>query len=263
MNETYGTDAMMGFRTVYLKAIARSWRDANFLKNLTKNPTECLQKTFNYNLPWDIDLKIEKVSPKESIWDPVNTGGWIGKNAVISIWLPPAPDDTKEYAQAWAAYYDKYPSFLGSKTSSSLSTGTDSPSSEKKYGAPYPLGMGKWSDFLEFTAVIMRLIALAWKDKQVQIELKNIQGTNKGVTILNKWLGYNMTWNMDVEFKLTGWDNNDYRWDSEKMEWPVPRPCRNGLSFYIPNKPGNESSIEAIALSAYNVTGDQYPFTCP
>ncbi len=60
--------------------------------------------------------------------------------------------------------------------------------------------------------------------------------------------------------------------NSIEKEWPKPlkgkRPnsCRNSLQFYIPSRPiqaDTDKSIEAIALSAYNLTGDQYPFTCP
>lgn len=261
---------LMKFRTAYIKAIAESWRDAKFLANLKKDPIKQLNNAFGYVFPWDVELVIESVSAKDSLWSPENAGGWVGRNAVISIWLPPAPKEVEDYARAWAAYYDEFPSYLGS-------VGNESPqySSGPVIKQSYPLGMGKESDFLEFSAVIMRLIAMAWKDQQIQNELKAVADTNKGVTILNKWLGFNMPWNMDVRFKLSGWDDKTSsaeekkcRWNSAQKEWPKPRPnsCRNGLHFYIPNKPeksGKDTSIEAIALSAYNVTGDQYPFTCP
>jgi len=268
-----GIDAMMEFRTTYLRAIAEAWRDKSgaYLKALQKDPIKQLQTIDGYVFPWDVVLEIESVSSKESLWSPENAGGWVGRNALISIWLPPPPDDQEDWGRAWAAYYDEFPSFLGTRKAVSEST-----KSGKAQSGPlresYPLGMGNWKDFLEFTAVIMRLIAVAWRDPQVRQELKQVDGKPNGVTILNKWLGYNMTWNMDVEFKLSGWDSNspkkdkDCRWNGEC--WPTPRPnsCRNGLRFYIPNRPAEPASpptIQAIALSAYNVTGDQYPFTCP
>lgn len=265
-----GIDTMMKFRTAYLKAIARSWNDPEYLERLHANPIAELNAQMGVSVfPWDVVLEIQSVDADESLWDPVNAGGWVGRNAVISIWLPPPPAETGEWARAWAAYYNEFPSFLGT-----LPKGTEA-SSGPVVRQSYPVGMGHWNDFLEFTAAIMRLVAMAWKDPQVLSELRSIEGLPQGVKVLNKWLGYLMAWNMDVEFKLSGWftesppEEKACRWNGES--WPIPggaRPdsCRNGLKFYIPNKPNPQSqdrSIEAIALSAYNVTGDQYPFTCP
>lgn len=258
---------MMQFRTTYLRAIAEAWRDKSgaYLKALQKDPIGVLQSIDGYVFPWDVVLEIESVSSKESLWSPENAGGWVGRNALISIWLPPPPESEDDWGRAWSAYYDEFPSFLGSGNSGYPAKGSQ-PVKES-----YPLGMGNWKDFLEFTAVIMRLIAVSWRDPQVRQELKQVDGKPTGVTILNKWLGYNMTWNMDVRFNLSGWDPKspkkelECRWNGEC--WPKPRPnsCRNGLHFYIPNRPqeNGKPTIQAIALSAYNVTGDQYPFTCP
>ncbi len=287
-----GTSAMMKFRTIYLQAIARSWRDPKFLELLKMDPIGTLSKEYSLQFQWDIDLKITTVSNKESIWDPVKSGGWVGKNPLISLWVPPPPNNSKQFGKAWAAYYDEFPTFLGD-----LQPRTPKPDGNqvgKREGHPvgeaYQLGMGQWKDFLEFGGVIMRLIAMAWADErkdgedqkyrnQIVEELVEVQDTNEGATILNKWLGYTMPWNMDVQFKLSGWfkgskdAEKSCRWDDTKGQWPgsekkdsvIKRPpsCRNSLNFYIPNMPSPDASIDAIALSAYNVTGDQYPFTCP
>lgn len=269
-----GTSDLMKFRTTYLKAIAESWRDTSgaFLKKLQQDPIGILQSLGEYEFPWDIHIDIRSVAPEDSMWSPEIAGGWVGKNAVICLWLPPPPEKEDEYGRAWAAYYDEFPSYLGSVQNSPRQANPDS------YGHSYAPGMGKASDFLEFSAIVMRLIALVWKNKQVLQEIQAIENTNKGVSIINKWLGFNMPWNMDVSFKLSGWSSSSSeeekscRWDSAKKEWPKPlkgkRPnsCRNSLQFYIPSRPiqaDTDKSIEAIALSAYNLTGDQYPFTCP
>ncbi|WP_028581888.1 BMA_0021/BMA_0022 family TOMM bacteriocin [Desulfogranum japonicum] len=287
-----GTSAMMKFRTIYLQAIARSWRDAHFLEQLKLAPIRTLENYYGLQFQWDIDLKITTVSEKESIWDPVKAGGWVGRNPLISIWLPPPPGNPDHNGKAWAAYYDEFPTFLGDLQPRVFKSEDLNKDITKKQpvGEAYQLGMGQWKDFLEFGGVIMRLIAMAWADErkegeegkyrnQIVEELVEVQDTNKGATILNKWLGYAMPWNMDVQFKLSGWfgnSKNDEKqccWDDIKGQWPgsekmqskIKRPpsCRNSLNFYIPNKPGKDPSIDAIALSAYNVTGDQYPFTCP
>lgn len=261
-----GQDAMMKFRTVYLQAIAKAWNDKKFLDQLKKDPIGILERTFGFQFPWDVNLEIESVPATESLWDPVNAGGWVGRNAVISLWIPPPPKKEEDWAKAWAAYYDRFPSFLGSR--SSIPAKDDGPVLRESY----PLGMGNWKDFLEFGAVIMRLIAMSWRDPQVKKELFEVEGTTQGVKVLNKWLGYNMTWNMDVKFLMSGWKDNSpgaelaCRWDGDQWPQPTPRTaaCRNGLHFYIPRCPEpSKPSIQAVALSAYNVTGDQYPFTCP
>lgn len=268
------TDAMMKFRTTYLRAIARAWNDQAFLEDLERDPAGVLKKSFSYDLPWDVELEITSVDASESLWDPANAGGWVGRNAVISLWIPPPPNDDKEWSKAWAAYYDEFPCFLGSINKPKMDQQYSDPA--PSLGESYPLGMGNWKDFLEFTAVVMRLIAVAWRDRQVEAELMKIDGKPVGVTILNKWMGFNMPWNMDVTFNMSGWDDNspnhvlECRW--KDGHWPRlvqnrrPRQCRNALKFYIPNCPAAmnaEPSIQAVALSAYNVTGDQYPFTCP
>lgn len=257
------TDEMMKFRTVYLQAISKSWRDSSFLSKLTEAPVLTLKKEFGYTIPWNLYVEIKTAPPEASMWEPDLAGGWVGPNAVVSVWLPPAPSNPDEFGKAWAAFYNEFPSLLVPKEENYykevLSEITTEEDGEQMVGQAYQLGMGQANSFLEFGGVTMRLIAMMWNDQRVREDLSAMSGDR----VLNKWLGYNIPWNMDIEFNLT--DDPKFRWNEKKGKWPSPRPrkCQNGLRFYIPNAPGDDPSIDAIALSAYNVTGDQYPFTCP
>ena len=286
-----GTAAMMKFRTAYLRAIQRAWRIDGYLESLIKDPETELNSLGFYS-PWNIDIEIGiPDKAHQSHWMPTEAAGWVGPNAVVSIWLPPPPP-VEDQGQAWACYYDMFPTFMGTERSNIKQQESSNQSSPPEIGEALQLGMGQWQQFLEFGGVMMRLIAMAWTCDELRAEMgKALDPASDipiidGIPILQRWLGYNVPWNMDIKFKLTGWYDYglDVRWhpDSDPNEegwiiktqgyedakWPSskdwPGSCRNSLHFYVPPVPDQDDwSIDAIALSAYNVTGDQYPFTCP
>lgn len=270
----YGTEAMMKFRTAYLQAISRSWQSEDYLVQFLKDPEGTL-RALGFDNPWEVDILMD--ASERGTWTPVKAGGWIGPDATIGVWLPPPPKDKKDYAEAWAKYYDEFPSLFGSRAED----------------APYPLGMGQWKEFLEFGAVTMRFIAMAWGDAELREELfdasvffEDVLIVENAVSLLHKWVGYNVPWNMVIQFKMQDWsvpcdprektcccfvpsdgDTEGY-WRRPGREGNPnklrPACCSNELKLYVPSKPStDDGAVDAIALSAYNVTGDQYPFTCP
>ena len=287
----YGTEAMMKFRTAYLQAISRSWRSEAYLAQFLADPEEKLQE-LGFENPWSVDISMD--ATQRGTWTPVKAGGWIGPDALISVWLPPPPDDKKYYAEAWAKYYDEFPSFLGTAGEDPSQTPSVSSEETPVVKAAYPLGMGQWSDFLEFGAVTMRFIAMAWGDAKLRKELDQaavsvgkVKIVEDAIPLLHRWVGYNVPWNMRIQFKMQDWitpcDHQSgtcccFSPGTDKSSpgfWRCPgregnsdkrRPvsCSNEIKLYVPSKPStDDGAIDAIALSAYNVTGDQYPFTCP
>jgi ribosomally synthesized peptide (two-chain TOMM family) len=265
------THPLMQFRTAYLQAIAKCWTIPEYEKELIDDPAKEL-KNLGFENPWS--LRIEMDSSKRGKWYPHKAGGWIGPDVVASLWLPPAPDWDQQ-AFALAKYYDEFPTFFGTKD---YGEGAASSSLTQ----PYPLGMGQPQSFVEFGGVMLRFIAMYWSDSALREELEQhaeprrfrkeaMKVVKDGILFLHKWVGYNVPWNMGIEFNLTypGPDPSKdspkaYRWNRDDQTWGRPRPevCLNGLALYVPEKPPCPG-IEAVALSAYNATGDQYPFSCP
>jgi ribosomally synthesized peptide (two-chain TOMM family) len=252
-----GMDAMMNLRCAYLRAISKHWKDPSYINQLMKNPKGELSK-LGFIDSWSVDIVIEKKPSAK--WKPVTAAGWIGPDAVVTLWMPPNPGK-EDSAEAWAEYYTEFPTYLGMRTKPMVKEALQ-------------LGMGKWDDFLEFGGVVMRLIAMYWEDDDLKKKLdKEAEGKHRvirdGTTILHEWLGYTVPWNARIELKLGNADEVDeYAWDSTKKQWKHcwekrAKSCTNTLTFHMPDAPPKNEAIDAVALSAYNVTGDQYPFTCP
>ncbi|KVC98409.1 hypothetical protein WI78_12530 [Burkholderia ubonensis] len=108
-------ESMLEFQKVYLRAIALSWRDPEFKKDLLKNPFDALAKHFGYQSPWIIDLEI--VEPESDYgWKSGGEGSGEGKwhLPLNTMWvgIPEKPAPLSEEAVALAAYCDAGPSYL-------------------------------------------------------------------------------------------------------------------------------------------------------
>jgi ribosomally synthesized peptide (two-chain TOMM family) len=177
----------------------------------------------------------------------------------MTLRLPGAPKDVDARAQALAAYYQLLPSPFGQKQGSTAAgrgvpsgspggVGNSAGSSAGAGGA----GMGHESAGFVLGGVIVRALALSWKDDTFADQLI---GNKEALTILENWLGYSCPWNMQflVEKSSAQFKVKEGVWD------PAPT---NQLTFFVPNAPKNVAD-HALALASYNQTGDAYPLTCP
>jgi len=248
-------DSLIEFRVAYLRAIAKAWREPSFAQDLldTSKVTGCLKDLGFDTSTWPC-LNVEFVG-KGGIWNPSTTGGWFspgnaGEALTLRLPLEPSialPPDPQQWTEALAGFYQRYPTLFG--------TALDKPGSE---GQAYPTELGDWQPFLEFGALIVRAIAIAWKDDAFARAL-----STDAASALESWLGYRFPWNIPLKIEITG----------SKTKWqPAKDAASNGfwenlptntLTLAIPNKPDDsDAKVFPIALAAYNNTGPAYPFTC-
>lgn len=251
------TDPLLGFRLAYLRAIALSWRDPAFQKELLALPDiqPILAKNFGLQSCWpglNISLSLNPDKSRQTQWIPELTGGWIGRDDAFVITLPQAPKS--DAAQALAAYYQQFPVFMG--------PAIDCLAVDPAAGAlPTGLGIpgGGQGSLLAFGGVVLRAIALAWKSDQFLHELTRAQ--TDATPVLSQWLGYNNPFNFELHFVR----NPAFTWDLPSQGWnlrePGGAPIKNGIVLNYPVAPADES-MRPIALTSYNNTGSAYPFTC-
>jgi ribosomally synthesized peptide (two-chain TOMM family) len=108
-----------GWKSVWLKAVALSWKNHTFKEELIKNPRTALAHHFGYTLPNYIDLTIfdpnEPTAPppparapgKDDQYGYYPTEGgspWVMPNNQINLPLPPCPERAEDQAIALAGF---------------------------------------------------------------------------------------------------------------------------------------------------------------
>lgn len=238
-------DRLMSFRLAYLRAIAESWKDPFFKEKLLNadDIQEILQNApYSFVSPWK-QVKIRLVDDSNTVWEPVETAGWVGANDSFVISIPGKPHQKDQQVQALAAYYQIFPDLFG--TQQTVSSG---PVIE----AALPVDLGTSPEpFLEFGGVTLRALALAWENERFLIELTD-PSLIDATPVLSKYLGYNNPWNFNIRFIST-----DFGWDGKNWT-KIPK---NVVELHYPRKPAEER-FQPIALTSYNNTGPAYPFTC-
>ncbi|HKO52622.1 MAG TPA: BMA_0021/BMA_0022 family TOMM bacteriocin [Polyangiaceae bacterium] len=245
-------DSMMQFRLSYLQLVSWAWEDDERYAAIVGEVNG--YKYFDQlslTLPtWNIKLKISDPTTKlaESGYAPAATGGWIGPRARLTIQFPEQPGDAA-IPSASAAYYALLPNPFGEAPP------PDAGGASSGAGGH---GMGHMSDAFVLGGVILRALTISWKDPIFRAQLVSGQPING---LLMDYIGYNLPWNMDLfgevgtsVFTAAGQDDDLGNWG------PVPR---NTLEMFMPKKPLGNGADRALALAAYNQTGDQYPLTCP
>ncbi len=256
-------DDMMRFRISYLKSIAKAWNDPAFFEQMTS--ADCGWSCLAGPLPrWDIDLEFRRDKLAGNGYRPAETGGWVGPDFALQLRLPPGPTSEVEQLTAITRYYALLPSPFGQLRKGekhcrdNAKTCCDRPDAdlaEDSSDGAGGSGMGHWADALVLGGVIVRALALSWSNADFKQQL-----ASDALTALENWLGYNSPWNMSlsVDFEQGG-----SRWNGK--DWH-PKP-RNLLRLFVPNRPTLDVSGQpvnlAVALAAYNQTGDAYPLTCP
>ena len=237
---------LVEFRTAYLRAIARAWDDGAFREELLKSDDvfRLLRRDRLFDSPWpQLELRVVK---SDDCWEPVETAGWVGGiYDQFVVRLPSAPREDRFWAEALAAYYQQFPTFLGPENS--FPTDAGSP-------LPEGLGVGGPENFLEFGGVILRALALGWKRPDFWRCLTHHES---GLPALREYLGFNNPWNFNILFEVC--EDCKCKWDETESKWThLPK---NTIRMSFPNPP-DCISLRAIALTSYNNTGPQYPFSC-
>ena len=87
-------DRFLQFRTIVIQAIALAWKDKEFRDQFNENPREALKKWFDYDCPFDINIKAE---PDNAEWGGFYSGEWETiKREELTMVLPPKPPAGEE-----------------------------------------------------------------------------------------------------------------------------------------------------------------------
>ena len=109
--------SMLDLGQVYMRAIELAWRDEEFKERLLKDPVDALSHYFHYNLPWNVELKVELPKgdgPSEDQnwgWDS-NLQKWTLPRNKMSIGIPTPPKNIEDQAVALAMYHVAGPNYL-------------------------------------------------------------------------------------------------------------------------------------------------------
>jgi len=94
------------WQTVWLRAIALAWADAEFKQLLLADPHRALREYFDYNLNPMLDLRVVEVAEDQSRWDRSDNMDWHKlPNTRMELPLPPAPA-SEDQAVAISDYAD-------------------------------------------------------------------------------------------------------------------------------------------------------------
>ena len=117
--------------------------------------------------------------------------------------------------------------------------------------------LGNFDPFLDFGGVVARALAVAWEKSDFRRRLQD-----DAVLAMEGWLGYRTPWSMKIVVVDA---SSRMRFDADTNCWEYTAtdryPKLNSLLYHLPNPPTHQS-VWPVALTAYNNTGPQYPFTC-
>jgi ribosomally synthesized peptide (two-chain TOMM family) len=245
-------DDLMRFRTAYLRSIARAWNDEAFFRAMTDRKAKGYDgwRFLPHPLPhWHIELFFGLDTLPGNGFKPELTGSWVGPRAILKLRFPRAPE-VAEQSRALAAYYAELPSPFGhGRIHVEPWHASEGPPPLQDSDGSGGAGMGYWSDALVLGGSVARALALSWSNSTFAEQFFG----DRALEAMQNWLGYTLPWNMQLEAEQV----TDVTWDGTKWS---PRP-RNSLTLWVPNKP--ETRYQALALAAYNQTGNAYPLTCP
>lgn len=259
-----------------------------YTRDSTGHSSGFFYEFFQYVCPWEMTINLNLTPQKRPQWSPEATAGWYGGEDFIEIYIPKPP--SSDLSEALAAWYHQNPSFLREPSSSGMPAFPESdfvvPNEVPQkiltelgnlMNMAIPTHLGDSStDFLAFGSVILRAVALAWREhsfpekdqnfiKQFITETDTItetgQTSGKAIQALEAFFGYKYPWNLDL---VVRWDMADYK----NGKWGKLEPTTVQLA--VPTSPKesflgvstDDVMIEPIALTAYNDAGVVYPFTC-
>jgi ribosomally synthesized peptide (two-chain TOMM family) len=103
-------DSLLEFQEVYLRAVALSWKDAEFKQALLDDPAQALADYFAYRCPWNLTLKVKEPDAAPYGWH-AKIKRWDLPPVKSSFGLPKAPQPDEQLV-AFAAYNDAGPTYL-------------------------------------------------------------------------------------------------------------------------------------------------------
>jgi len=257
------TNALLDFRVAYLRAVAHSWQDSEYKKNMLKaeNLLDFLESSKLPNLfycnPWPL-LTIQISESQTLDWQPLLRQGWIGPNDYIEFTLPDRPSVTDdELAEALTAYYFWFPSILGRQSTSHDPLSIREDARRNGSGQDYDIGIGG-TTFENMAAFMLNVVELSWSNDVFKDELLAADDDASG--ILSKYFGVNNPLNFNMKFRK---DNDGvFKYIAKEQKWIVDEDKQPVVvHIWYPQKP-EETAQRSMAIAAYNTNGAEYPFSC-
>ncbi len=91
------------FKVALIAAMARAWSAPSFRELLVTNATQALNRLPNYTVPWDFAICVQDDSTIS--WSATNGWDWRSMTpSVLSLYLPPPPEDVGSQPLALAMY---------------------------------------------------------------------------------------------------------------------------------------------------------------
>lgn len=105
-------------RAAIVRAASRSWQDEHFKNAFVETPLQAMENGCGYQCPFNVGMKVKLSNPTTNPhwFDPVHTGGWIGTNNTVRLYIPPAPTDPKQKAEALATFTQAHSIFFSRKS---------------------------------------------------------------------------------------------------------------------------------------------------
>lgn len=95
------------WQVLWIKAVALSWKDPAFKKELLADPAKALKDKFGYTLPPHLTLKVHPVGKIEKQEGDTRGSSFTLpaelKKGEVTLPLPSPPDDTQDHALALAS----------------------------------------------------------------------------------------------------------------------------------------------------------------
>lgn len=137
MSGTSWYDDFLALRAAVVRAVSLTWEHPIFRAAFVNNPLQAMYSFFGYVCPFDLgqpeptqmsqnwnltnntSLQISDTWTNQSpdydspdIFAPGHTGGWIGIDNTINLYLPSPPQNSAEWAEALAAFNQQRPFLL-------------------------------------------------------------------------------------------------------------------------------------------------------
>jgi ribosomally synthesized peptide (two-chain TOMM family) len=84
------TPTMSQWQVVWLKAVAKAWKDKTFEAELKKNPEKALKDAFNFDVPAGVKLALKSDKGSSKSFEAVHANG------TVPMELPPKPADEEQ-----------------------------------------------------------------------------------------------------------------------------------------------------------------------
>ena len=269
MADNQSVEPLLDLRLAYLWAVAKSWEDSAYRNQLlAATDIQPMLQQLGMKANWPnlrFQIVNDPVPANQTRFDPVQTGGWIGRDDAFEIALPEAPSDPAQAAIALAAYYQAFPDVMGPMAPPTTPPTTSGAVVEGALPTGLGIPGGGPDSLLAFGGVILRAVALAWHDAKFREQL--LTTVPDATSVLSQWLLYNSPFNFQIRFKA----NPAFTWNAAAGQWngvsssvgssTKAGVVKNAIILNYPVAP-SDPGIRPIALTSYNNTGPAYPFTC-